>query len=200
MSNGTSGDISSISKGSKRYAAFEWMQISGRALAERALRVIDEIEHQRDVSLAMQEAELDFAVRRPDTQRVTWAREVLAQPAAPRGHRWAKVYANETLHLADWPARRSLKLQAIRVGDLAIASIPCEVFAETGLGIKEQSPIDTTFTIELANGYAGYLPPRQQLEWGGYETWPARSSCLEIEAESRIRAAVLDLLQKVAGD
>ena len=30
-------------------------------------------------------------------------------------------------------------LQAMRIGDLGIAAIPCEVFAETGLAIKQQS-------------------------------------------------------------
>ena len=49
--------------------------------------------------------------------------------------------------------------------------------------------------IELANGYGGYLPPREQHELGGYETWPARSSFLEPDAESKIRGEALRLLR-----
>ena len=74
------------------------------------------------------------------------------------------------------PPTTDVLIQAIRIGDLAIASTPCETFAETGLAIKERSPFSATFTIELANGYNGYLPTAEQHEWGGYETWPARSS------------------------
>jgi hypothetical protein len=55
------------------------------------------------------------------------------------------------------------------------------------------------FTIELANGYHGYLPPPDQFPLGGYTTWRARSSYLEVEAEPKIRAAVLALLEQVAG-
>lgn len=62
---------------------------------------------------------------------------------------------------------------------------------------KEESPHRYTFTIELANGYGGYLPTREQHRLGGYETWPARSSFLEVKAESKIRAEVLRLLQDI---
>ena len=88
-------------------------------------------------------------------------------------------------------------MQALSVGGLAIAAVPCEVFAETGLAIKRESPLKPVFTIELANGYYGYLPTAQQHEWGGYETWPARSSFLEVQAEAKIRAEVLRLLREV---
>ena len=63
------------------------------------------------------------------------------------------------------------KLQAIRIGDLGIVSSPCETFVETGLAVKKTSPLQPTFTIELANGYNGYLPTPEQHALGGYETW-----------------------------
>ena len=91
------------------------------------------------------------------------------------------------------------KISKIRGLDihLAILAIPCEVFAETGLAIKRSSPSKSTFTISLANGYAGYLPPPEQHGLGGYTTWPARSSCLEIQAEPKIRKATLALLRQL---
>ena len=96
--------------------------------------------------------------------------------------------------MSKYPERVRITLQALRIGDLAIAAAPCEVFAETGLAIKQGSPHAATFTIELANGYGGYLPPKEQHELGGYETWPARSSFLEIDAERKIRETLLKLL------
>ena len=101
--------------------------------------------------------------------------------------------------------------QAIRIGSLAIVGCPCETFTDTGLAIKEKSPfkktksppnkespfIYETFTIGLANGYNGYLPPPEQQLLGGYETWRARTSYLEIEAEPKIRAAMLEVLAKL---
>src|SRR5262249_48177846 len=87
---------------------------------------------------------------------------------------------------------------AIRIGNLGITAIPNEVFAITGLKIKAQSPFDVTMNIELANGAEGYIPPPEQHALGGYTTWPARTAGLEVEAEPKIVATVLDLLERVA--
>jgi hypothetical protein len=173
------------------------MQYYGRLLAEEAVAAIEGIEHRGDVVLSMQEREIELSTRRPDADRIEWANSVLANPQAKHAHRWTKIYAQETMHLAKYPATQTTKLQAIRIGDIGIAAAPCEVFAETGLAIKSQSPIKNTFNIELANGYGGYLPTREQHHLGGYETWPARSSMLEVAAEEKIRAELLRLLSEL---
>ena len=108
------------------------------------------------------------------------------------------MYARETILLRDHPDTVTLIVQALRIGDLGIASLPCEVFAETGLAIKKNSPYRKTFLIELANGYGGYLPTAEQHELGGYETWRARSSFLETGAESKMRELAAKLLRQVA--
>ena len=111
---------------------------------------------------------------------------------------WAEVYAREIVLLDRLPATRELKLQAIRLGDFGIAAIPCEVYGRTGLKIKQSSPLKPTMNISLANGCEGYLPPPDQFPLGGYTTWRARTSCLEMQAEPKIVATVLDLLTQVA--
>jgi hypothetical protein len=88
-------------------------------------------------------------------------------------------------------------MQALRVGGLAIAAMPCEVFAETGLEIKRRSPHPRTINIGLANGYYGYLPTPEQHALGGYETWPAKISFLEVDASTKIRDTALALLGQV---
>ncbi len=88
-------------------------------------------------------------------------------------------------------------IQAMRIGELAITAIPCEVFVEIGLEIKRESPFPTTFTIELANGYNGYLPTEKQHGLGGYETWRARSSYLEVTAARKITDEALRLLNEL---
>ena len=197
MSNGTSGNTGSIQRGGQSYPPFEWMKVSARNLAKDTLKVVDAIEHRADIRLAMVESELKLRVRRPDEKRLAWAKAILADSSRTLPHRWSKVYAQEAQHLGKYPVTIAIKLQALRIGDIAIAAIPSEVFAETGLAIKAKSHHKSTFTIELANGYSGYLPTAEQHELGGYETWPARSSFLELEAESKIRAEVLRLLDEV---
>ena len=50
----------------------------------------------------------------------------------------------------------------------------------------------------VANGYSGYLPTPEQHALGGYETWRAKSSYLAVDAEPKVRSALLKLLQDVA--
>ncbi len=53
--------------------------------------------------------------------------------------------------------------------------------------------------IELANGGDGYIPPPEQHVLGGYNTWPARSAGLEVQAEPKIAELALQQLEQVSG-
>jgi hypothetical protein len=202
MSNGTSGDVNGIdSSKPMRPPLPPYVRIKevADAVAAEALAVYRRIEHQAWVPIIMEEGELQVAVRRPTAGRLEWAEKVWAStPDKSRLANRREVYARETLEVAKFPATIPLKLQAIRIGTLGIAAAPCEVFASTGLQIKAKSPLRQTFTISLANGYNGYLPTPRQHELGGYETWLARSSYLEIQASERIRDELLRLLGRVA--
>ena len=204
MSNGTGGDVNAIdfSQPDTPAPPYERMTAIAHAVAEEAFRACQTITHREAVALAMREVALPLRIRRPDAQRLAWAKPIYASAeakiAAGRPLTRQEVFAREAICLKDYPDIAPVKLQAIRIGDLGIVSAPSEVFAETGLAIKAQSALPATFTITLANGFYGYLPPPQQHKWGGYETWDARSSCLEIEAEPKIRAALLSLLAELA--
>lgn len=149
--------------------------------------------------IVMEERLLEVPVRMPTAEEVETAREFAKAFEGRKPKNVPEVYARETILLSEMPATRELKLQAIRIGDLGIATIPNEVFGSTGLGIKRESPLKTTCVIELANGCEGYIPPPEMHALGGYETWRARTSCLEEQAEPKIRAAAIELLKKVDG-
>jgi hypothetical protein len=92
----------------------------------------------------------------------------------------------------EWPDEINVPLQAFRLGDLGIAAVPFEVFTKTGLDIKAQSPFKPTFTIEIANGYYGYLPTPDQHKLGGYETWLSTNR-VEVEASEKIVKELMSL-------
>ncbi len=108
-----------------------------------------------------------------------------------------ELYARESVLLADFPSEVPVILQAIRIGDVGIASVPCEVFVEIGLDLKKTTPLKSMFTIELANGYNGYLPTPAQHKLGGYETWRARSSYLELEAAPKIVSQLKEMFEEL---
>ena len=137
-------------------------------------------------ALVMQESLLEVGVRMPNVEEMQEAREAVEAFTGRSPKTLLEVYARETVILSEMPPTRELKLQALRIGELGIAAIPNEVFSITGLTIKRRSPLKQTFTIELANGCEGYIPPPDQHALGGYETWRARSSCLEERSEVQI--------------
>jgi hypothetical protein len=201
MANGTSGDINNIDYGrpagppAPPYARIN--DVAGR-LAVAAEEVYRKIKHAPWVPLAMAESELPLAVRRPTPERLAWAKQIWAEVKDRSKLNRREVYARETLAVAGFPDRVPLKLQAIRIGGLGIAAAPCEVFASTGREIKARSALRPAFTMSLANGYNGYLPTPRDHALGGYETWLARSSYLEVEASEKIRDELLRLLNVVA--
>lgn len=60
-------------------------------------------------------------------------------------------------------------VQAIRIGDIAVAGLPGEAFTALGTTIKATSPARMTFVVGYAGDYAGYLAPRYAWADGGYE-------------------------------
>ena len=122
-------------------------------------------------SLDARAAELMLGVRQPSFEEVARAESLVGQAKEPDLKTVEEIYARETLLLSKYPREVPVTVQALRVGPLGIVAIPCEVFAEIGLELKAKSPLKPTFTIELANGYNGYLPTKAQHALGGYETW-----------------------------
>jgi len=156
------------------------------------------IQYRDDVTLAMAQTDLPLKFRLPDKQRLEWARGIMDAMEGASPTNTTEVYAREAIFLHEQQGV-SLILQALRIGDIGITAIPNEVYALTSLKLKAYSPLRTTVNIELANGSEGYIPPPEQHPLGGYNTWPARSASLEVNAEPKIVETVLRMLEKVAG-
>jgi hypothetical protein len=200
LSNGTSGDINNVNFAGVspgRRAPGEQVRIVANDVAASALAAYRKIAHRGHVTLAAATEEVELAVRLPDEKEIERAKEVLAKAKGRELRGLEEVYARETVLLAKYPPKVKLLLQALRVGELGICAVPCEVFVEIGLELRKRSPLADTFTIELANGYNGYLPTPEQHKLGGYETWRARSSYLEVDAATKITRSLLGLLEKV---
>ncbi len=200
MTNGTSGDINNINffEPRVRKPPFEQIQFVAAAVAQSAKLAYDRIEFSDWVPLSLVEEEVELGVRKPTEAEVKKARDRLAAAGDGPYTDRVLIYAHESVKLLDYPDRVTIKLQALRIGDLGIAATPTETFVETGLAIKKISPLKPTFTIELANGYNGYLPTVEQHALGGYETWRARSSYLAVNSEPKVRRTLLELLRELA--
>lgn len=178
MSNGTSGDINNIPFTVTRppREPFEQIRIVAQKAADATWFAMKKIEkHHADAPLGMLQREVTLKYRRPAEQEVQAAKAVLAvkdKTEIEKLPRLAQNYAGSVVSAAERKEETiTVKIQAIRIGELAVCAIPFEVFVEIGLDLKKRSPFPQTMVIGLANGRHGYLPTPEHHQLGGYETW-----------------------------
>ncbi|NUQ63939.1 MAG: hypothetical protein HUU20_15785 [Pirellulales bacterium] len=200
MSHGCSGDIWLRDYTKPAGSRYENRTIDefAHGLLEIAISACRTIRFRDDADLAMAETRMTLKYRVPDKQRLEWARRIVEAMGDRDPKDTTEVYAREQV-LLDEAQSTEIVVQSLRIGDIAIATTPNETYALTGLKLKRQSPLEQTMVVELANGGDGYIPPPEQHPLGGYNTWPARSAGLEVQAEPKIAEAALQLLEKVAG-
>ncbi|MFQ5809841.1 MAG: hypothetical protein ACE5JM_09505, partial [Armatimonadota bacterium] len=200
MSNGFCGDVNNVDVSSERPKQPPYGQAHkvARIVAAEAIKVWKEIELTDEVELRSALSELPVRRRPVTPEMVAEAKEKLK--TLPDKITRERVYANEVIYLSEWPEEEKTWVQAVAINDLALVACPGEMFVELGLEIKRESPFGTTFTIELANDYAGYIPTLKAFDEGGYETWFARSSRMVPETGPAMVAQSLRLLGQIKGE
>ncbi|MCA9037703.1 MAG: hypothetical protein KDA91_21365 [Planctomycetaceae bacterium] len=198
MSHGCSGDIwrRDYTLPNQDKWVSPTIQEYTNGLIDLAFQAWQSIRYSSEGPVRMEERRLPMKYRVPDKQRLEWAQRIVAELGDNPPKTTEQVYAREQIILHERQSTE-IVLQALRIGNMAIASTPNETYALTGLKIKLQSPLQHTMVIELANGGDGYIPPPEQHLLGGYNTWAARSAGLEVTAEPRIAAAAIELLESV---
>ena len=196
MSQGTSGDQMWMDYGAEKKTIT--IDHYATEVADSAMKALQTVKYVDHAPLGMIEKTLELKYRVPDEKRLAWARPIAAKIENDLPKNKEEVYAREALILHE-RQKTSVKLQAICIGDLSIATLPNEVYAITGLKLRADSPFGTHFNIELANGAEGYIPPIEQHELGGYTTWPARTAGLEVAAESKMVARLSEAIHGLDG-
>lgn len=75
-------------------------------------------------------------------------------------------HANVLLRKINTPKTDQLELCAFRIGDLGFITGTVEMFSNTGLYVRANSPFETTFIL---TGNSGYLPPVEAYDYRSYE-------------------------------
>lgn len=196
MSNGTSGNINHlfVARTQKRYRPYEQMREVADDIAQEVIRVHKTIQYHEWVPLQALQEKIVLKTRKPDQQMVARAKQDIAKADPAK-----RVYprdAERILSMMNSPDELDVLLQAFRVGDLGITTIPFEVFAEIGMELKARNPFHPSFTISMANGYNGYLPTPEQHKLGGYETWLGTNR-VQVDASQIIVERLLVMLGRL---
>ncbi len=162
---------------------------TGKILGAEALKTLVKTPTVQDVRLAAIRREIDLPLRKFELQlaeiRKIW----------PSGE---DVFRKEMEFLKQVEENHiSTYVQTLAIDNTAFVAVPGEMFVELGLEIKQKSPFEHTFVVELANDYVGYIPTRVAFEEGGYETLNARSSRVAPEAGEIIVENAISMLESI---
>ena len=90
------------------------------------------------------------------------------------------------------------EVHIIRLGTVAIASNPFELFLDYGNQIKARSDAEQTFLIQLANGAEGYLPTAKAEEHGHYSAFISSGQVGHAGGEQLVRETLQNIRQMFA--
>lgn len=206
MANGTSGDVNNLERYSdeelakrgpqptKKYQPYEKAREVAYLCAEKVLSAHKTVKWHDHVKLSSVQRTLTFDRRHPTKEEIEWAEAVKAKKIKPMSTSRYSTYSTVLAYASpEMPPTIDVVVQTHRIGDLAVAAMPFEVFAEIGLELKHRSPIQPLMNISIANGSHGYLPTPDQHRLGGYETWIGVNQ-VQLDASVKMVAALLEML------
>jgi hypothetical protein len=199
MANGTSGDINNINfrQPRPRQEPYAQMRHVAEDVAAKVHQALGQVQYRSQVTLDARYREPTVAWRRPTAEQLAWATQTLAKGPPPPGRvDLSYIYAERVSKLAEYPETTTVPIQVLRIGDLAIGTMPCEVFCEIGLEFRSRSALQPAFMVSLNHGYFGYLPTPRHHRLGGYETWLGTNR-LEVEASEKLLRDLLEMTQEL---
>lgn len=198
LANGTSGDINNINfkNPRPRMAPYQQMRVVAEDVAAKVHAAIAPLKYRSEISLAAAYREPEIAWRRPTPEQKKWMEETLAKGPQSKQD-LSYIYAQRMQRLAEYPEFTTAPLQVLRIGDVGIGTMPCEVFCEIGLDFKRDSAIKHSFLVSLSHGYFGYLPTPRHHDLGGYETWIGTNR-LERRASDKLLMNLLEMSKSLA--
>jgi hypothetical protein len=81
----------------------------------------------------------------------------------------------------------------IRLGTIAIATNPFELFLDYGNQIKARSLAEQTFLVQLANGTEGYLPTEKAEKGGHYSAFISSGLVGHVGGELLVRETLKNI-------
>ena len=130
---------------------------------------------------------------------------IKAKAAKETGDAWKIHQANSRVRrfrdlLSEWqkpidPTPVKVQVEILRIGEVAIVSMPGEPFAEIGVAVRKASPFAVTMFCGYSDGVGGgYLPVTHEYPFGGYEV---ERSPYGLGADKKLIAETIVLFDQV---
>ena len=176
----------------------------GRALAGTLLQVYDKVEYIPVEKLAVLNKVVRVPANTPKPEQLPLAHQYKELHDAGRDDlipytamelTTVVAEAERMCRLEHGPEYFDLELSGLRIGDVALVSLPGEPFTDVGVQIKATEGWKDILPIAMTNGQQGYFPMRDAFDEGGYE---ARSSNYVSGVAESLIAGAKELLGELA--
>lgn len=190
---GTCGDINHIDvSGRLKYNA----RLIGQQLGIAALAMRPRMAPVDSPSIATKSTRLFLPLRKVSDEQASLARANREKIGTKELPFLKQVEMVTTLDLLNRPSHLDAEVQVLRINrDIAIVTLPGEIFVDLGLAIKKNSPFKHTLIIELANDNPAYIPTEKAFKEGSYETINSR---IEPGGGEKLVEAATQLLKELA--
>jgi hypothetical protein len=201
--NGAQGDVAINNMLVRRRSESreETLQRIASMVVDETLRLYKTIKYDEHPTFAHTFEDMKVKVRLPSPERLAEARKVLKRIDEGEKIRGMNmIMAFGAIHLQEVYGKNPvdiLPIHAIRIGDVALTTQPCELYCQFGLDIKRRSPAPITAVVGLADGYGGYCPTIYGILGGGYSGEPIFWTRLEQNAGYNIVETSGRLLNRV---
>lgn len=177
----------------------------GEALAKYAIEAYDSLEKVETGTLEVMTAEWTGKIDHSEDHLIDEARliaslekssgnnKMLVEEASKYGINSA-YHARGIINKYGQGESNTQPLFAFRLGKIAFALAPYEMFTDNGRYIKENSPFEMTFIVTCANGGYGYMPTAKAYDYHCYE---ANTCRYERGAGDMLAEEYLKLLQQL---
>ncbi len=191
---GTCGNINHIDVRTRERRTAEQL---GTLLADTVRQAVPTLGPVSQPRLAARSTKVTVPLQRYDDDRIAQAARDMERVGTGQLPFLKEV---EACRITDLQLRKSgtvaLEIQAFRLSaDVAVVTLPGEIFVELGLAIRKASPFGTTLVIELANDSVNYIPTKEAFAEGGYE---AVNSRVQPGAGEQLVEAAVRMLKDLA--
>ena len=133
--------------------------------------------------------------RQPTDEEIQNAKAVMSTPLS----RYIDVYyAKEVLYMKkNYKESELLEIQAIKIGDCYITTVPCEAWSTIGLGIKAGTDKTDVMVTSQANGFHSYIATDPAYSGGIYEAKLTNKRCFGPAAAQHFIDITTDILKKI---
>ena len=148
----------------------------GTTLGKTVAAKVAELRQAAEPALAVRREIVHAPLQQLTDRRLAWARQNVVRIGTRELPFLKQVEAYKILALELRGGRMiPLEVQAFRLSrEVAVVTLPGEIFVDLGLAIKRASPFATTLVVELCNDAPGYVPTKKAFAEGSYETVNSR--------------------------